>query len=123
MESRKFTLFFLPLLNIHISYDNGSFPFLCNAVFISSITSKTFTVLDNTNVYMRNCLPFVSTCVHPRDLVGSVLLIVCCFLCCVVFVFVLCLVCLMLPVALDCQFLIAPSVFSKIYFNPLNNTP
>jgi hypothetical protein len=43
------------------------------------------------------------------------------FLCCVVFfaffVFVLCLVCEMLPVSLACPFLIAPSIFSNIYFS------
>jgi hypothetical protein len=32
----------------------------------------------------------------------------------VVFVFILLLVCSMLPASLDCQFLIAPSVFSKV---------
>jgi len=37
------------------------------------------------------------------------------FLCCVLFVFVLCLVCPMLPVSLDCQFLIALSLFSNVY--------
>jgi hypothetical protein len=38
-------------------------------------------------------------------------------LCCifVLFVFVLCLVCPMLPISLDCPFLIAPLVFSNIY--------
>jgi hypothetical protein len=38
-------------------------------------------------------------------------------LCCVfvLFVFVLCLVCPMLPVSLDCPFLIAPSIFSNVY--------
>ena len=42
-------------------------------------------------------------------------------LCCVfaMIVFVLCLVFPMLPVSLDCQFLIAPSVFSNVYFLPL----
>jgi hypothetical protein len=33
----------------------------------------------------------------------------------VLFVFVLCLVYPMLPVSLDCPFLIAPSVFSNVY--------
>ena len=39
-------------------------------------------------------------------------------LCCVfvLFVFVLCLVYPMLPVSQDCPFLIAPSVFSNVYF-------
>ena len=40
-------------------------------------------------------------------------------LCCVfvLFVFVLCIVCPMLPVSLDCPFLIAPSVFSNVYLS------
>ena len=48
-------------------------------------------------------------------LMGSVLLIFLVF--CVVFVLfvcVMCLVCSMLPVSLDCPFLIAPSVFSNV---------
>jgi hypothetical protein len=36
--------------------------------------------------------------------------------CFVLFIFVLCLVCPMLPASLDCPFLIAPSVFSDVYF-------
>jgi len=60
----------------------------------------------------------VSTWVHPRFLLGSVLLIF--FVVCVVsrfflFVFVLCLVCPILPVSPDCPFLIAPSNFSDVY--------
>ena len=35
--------------------------------------------------------------------------------CCVLFVFILCLVFPMLPVSLDCPFLIAPSIFSNVY--------
>ena len=64
----------------------------------------------------RNYLPFASTCVHPRLLVGS------CrssfwFLCCVFlfgFILILCLVYPMLPVSLDCPFLIVPSIFSNV---------
>jgi hypothetical protein len=37
------------------------------------------------------------------------------FLCCDLFVFVLCLVVQMLPVSLNSPFLIAPSVFSNVY--------
>jgi hypothetical protein len=57
---------------------------------------------------------------HHRFLVGFVLLIflvfwvVLCF--CVKFVFILCVVCPILPVSLDCPFLIAPLVFSNVYF-------
>ena len=36
------------------------------------------------------------------------------------FIFVLCLVYLVLPVVLDCPFLIAPSVFSNVYFRPVS---
>ena len=36
-------------------------------------------------------------------------------LCCALFVLVLCLVCPMLPVSLECQFVIAPSIFSNVY--------
>jgi len=38
-----------------------------------------------------------------------------CFLCCVLFVYVMCLVYPLLPVSLDCPLLIAPSVFSYVY--------
>ena len=48
--------------------------------------------------------------VHPRFVVGSVLLIVF-----ALFVFVMCLVYAMLPVPLNCLNLIAPSVFSNVY--------
>ena len=62
----------------------------------------------------RNYLPFVSTWVHPGCWYGSVLLIflVFCVVLCfgVLFIFILCVVCPMLPVSLDCPFLIAPSV-------------
>ena len=62
-------------------------------------------------VYMsnRNYLPFGSTCVHARFFVGFMLLI----FSCVVFI---CLVYPILPVSLDCWFLIFPSVFSNVYF-------
>ena len=39
----------------------------------------------------------------------------------VLFVFVLCHVCPMLLVSLDCPFLIAPSVFSNVYLHALRN--
>ena len=62
---------------------------------------------------------FVYVCIwiRPRLLIGCVLVIflvwwVVFFL---LFVFVLCLACPMLPVYLDCPFFIVPSVFSKIY--------
>jgi hypothetical protein len=37
---------------------------------------------------------------------------------CVLFVFILCLVCPMLPVSLDCPFLIVSLGFSRVYFKP-----
>ena len=37
------------------------------------------------------------------------------------FAFVLCLVCPMLPVSLDCPFLVAPSVFSNVYLSCVPN--
>ena len=43
------------------------------------------------------------------------------FLFCVLFVFVLCLVCPMLPVSLYCPFVIAPSVFSSVFFSLYRN--
>jgi hypothetical protein len=64
----------------------------------------------------KELLPFISTCVHPRLLVGSVLLIVLVFCVFPLFVFVLCLVYPMLPVSLDCPFLIVLLVFSNVYF-------
>ena len=60
---------------------------------------------------------------HPQFFLGSVCVAhLFSFLCCVffcfllLFVFILHLVCPMLPVSLDCPFLIAPSVFSNIVF-------
>ena len=41
----------------------------------------------------------------------------CCVFCFVLFDFVLCLVFTMLPVSLDCSFLITPSVLSSVYLN------
>ena len=68
----------------------------------------------------RNCLPVVGTWGHFRFVVEWVLLIFLVFnvvILCFVFVFVLCLVCSMLPVSLDCPFLIAPwlTIFSSVY--------
>ena len=75
----------------------------------------------------RNCLLFARIWVHPRCLVGSVLFIVLVLCVVLLFVFVLCPVCPMLPVSLDCPvcpmlpvsldcpFLINPSVFSNVY--------
>jgi hypothetical protein len=60
------------------------------------------------------------TWVHPLVLVGSffVIFLVFCVVIyfCVLLVSVLCLVCPVLPVSPDCPGLIAPSVFSNVYF-------
>ena len=57
--------------------------------------------LDSPPVFGGTFIP------HPCSLL--------CVLCCVLFVFVLCLVCPVLTVSLDCSFLIAPKVFSNVY--------
>ena len=71
---------------------------------------QAFWVLNNTMflwnmdkcIRVRNYVPFTSTCIHPRFLVGSAWLIffggihmahLFSFLCCVLFVFVQCIVC------------------------------
>ena len=63
---------------------------------------------------IQELLTFASIWVHSLVFGGPVLLN---FLCCVWFFFVLCLVCLMLPVSLDCSFLIVPSIFSSVYYS------
>ena len=75
------------------------------------------------STFDRNFLPLVSTCVHPQFLVGSELLIflVFCVVFLVLFVLVLYLVYPMLPVSLDCPFLIASSVFSNVYLHTSNS--
>jgi hypothetical protein len=67
----------------------------------------------------KNCLPFAGAWFCPWFLVVSVLVIilVICVVFFVLFVFILCLVCWTLPISLDCLFLIAPSVFSKVYLS------
>jgi hypothetical protein len=64
---------------------------------------------DGCLIRSRNCLPFSITWVHHRCLVGCMLLMfsILCF-------FFVCL-CSVLPVFLDCSFLIAHSVFCNIY--------
>jgi len=58
---------------------------------------------------VQDCLPFAGDWVRPRIMVGSVLLNAFSFLYCVVwFVFVLYRLCPILPVSLDCTFVIAP---------------
>ena len=82
------------LRNIHFSNGEGSFSFY---KIVSFCLRRTM-----------NCLTLASAWVHHACLMGSVLLIWFSFLSCALFVFALCLVCPMLPVSLDCTFLIAP---------------
>jgi hypothetical protein len=60
-----------------------------------------------TGVFIRN-----KNRVHP--IFGGVRIVFWCWGF-VLFVFVLCLVCPMLPVSLDCSFLMTPLVFSNVY--------
>jgi hypothetical protein len=66
-----------------------------------------------------NCLPFTTTSVHNRFLIGSVLFIFLVLFCLSLF----CVLCPMLPVSLDCPFLIIPSVFSVSLDCPFLITP
>ena len=79
-------------------------------------------------IISRNCLHLARTSVEPRLLVVSMFFVfVFIFLafCAVVvlFVFVLCFVCPMLSVSLDCPFWIVSSVFSNVYFGPVSCVP
>jgi hypothetical protein len=69
----------------------------------------------------RNCLSFTNACVHPRFLIGSVLLIllIFCVVCLSFFILVLFVFVLSsvpnVACVFYCPFVIAPSVFSNIY--------
>ena len=70
------------------------------------------------NVYFSSCVLCTRCCqclwiVHSRLSLRYSL----------TFIFVLCLVYPALPVSLDCPFLIAPSVFSNVYFRPVSCVP
>ena len=92
---------------------------LSRGIFLlSSITDKTFTGREYTNVCVprrcfirnRNCLLFESTWVHLRFfLVGFELLLILVLCVC------LCFLSFSFSVSLDCPFVIALSVFSNIY--------
>ena len=73
--------------------------------------------IKNTELVGVLQVPFADAWVHFRFLLVAVLLIVLDFFVVffVLFVFILCHVYSMLPVSLDCSFLIAPSVFSVVY--------
>ena len=80
--------------------------------------------IDGYLIRSRNCLPFQNTWVYPCFfggvcLVGSVYLVffVFCVVLCYFACLQLCLVCSMLPVFLDCPFLITLSPFSNECFN------
>ena len=112
---RSFSRSDRPLWNIHIWNENGSFTFLVDFTFLYH--RHDCYRLNHIYEYHGGCrirsrkkfLPFTSTWIHPRCLVGFVLLILL-FFCvvvwfCVLFVFFLCRVCPMLSVSLDCSLL------------------
>ena len=88
---------------------------LCLCIVVSN-TYWLYEWHDVCPIRARNYLPFAGAWVHPRLFVRSVLLIslVFCVMFFILFVFVLCFVYPMLPVSLDCPFLIAASVFSNV---------
>jgi hypothetical protein len=57
--------------------------------------------------------------VHPSEFVLVIILVFCVVFLVLLVCFVLCLVCPMLPLSLDCPFLIVPSVFSNVYLLPI----
>jgi hypothetical protein len=82
------------------------YDFRLNTIFSSSLppfVCRRYHILFTLFVFLR----IVTSATH----------IVVCFVFCFCFVFILCLVCPMLPLSLDCPFLIAPSVFSHVYFD------
>ena len=100
------------------------FLFYVDFLFPLTRTLPDITIYDSHSgclIRSMNCLPFVSMWIRPQLLVGSMLLIFLIFCAglrfCVLFVCVLCLVCPVLPVSLDCLILIAPSVFSNVYLS------
>jgi hypothetical protein len=95
---------------------------ICPQLYISPLLFQIFIFIGITTSGIRKqLLVYEYTWIWetiPWFLVRSV--IICSCLCCVfflfVFVFVMCLVYQILPVSLDCQFLITPSVFSNVYY-------
>ena len=84
---------------------------------IAKLLLKVALSTKNQSIHENTWLCFIYYCV-----VLSVLFLLWCFGF-FLFAFLLCLVYPMLPVSLDCSFLVAPSVFSNVYFiqNILNN--
>ena len=76
-----------------------------------------WTIFGRYYIRDRNCLPFVSTWVLPRFFVGSMLLFFLVF--CVLFVLVLFLVWPIINVVSFSGILIAPSVFSNLYYQSI----
>jgi len=74
-----------------------------------------------TSCFSTSYVPFGSTWVFGGVRVAHPFSFLCCVF--VLFVFVLCPVYPMLPVSLDCPFLIAPSVFSNVYLQTSSIIP
>jgi len=108
------------------------FECLCGAAYASWLPGCTTSFWE----FVWSCLPFATTWVHHQFLSVRVELLILrhylgappvfdsvrvahLFVFCDVFLFLVlfvsCLMCLMLPVSLDCPVLISPSVFSNIY--------
>jgi len=106
-------------------------PFTANGIVLSVTIDKWredrnkilhMNMLDyNLGSILLHVLPISIIIDVTVNLVGFMLHI--CLVFCVVFlfVFILCLVCPILPVSLDCPFLIALSVFSNVYLKEMTN--
>jgi hypothetical protein len=86
--------------------------FFCDRNVSDKIYCSMLITLIRFNI--RNCLPLTSTWVHPWLLMGSMLLIFL-VLYVVLFVFILGLVFPILPVSVDCPFMIALSISSSVW--------
>ena len=93
--------------------------FRLSIVYKNSLSGRCVAPLVHATIILIIKWPFLKTWVNPKVLGGvrvahlfspQFCVLDCLFLFCFV-----CLVCSMLPLSLDCLFLIAPSVFSNIY--------
>jgi hypothetical protein len=75
-----------------------------------------FTDYDTPYDVLKLFIPFTSTCVHIQFVVGVRVAPHFSFVCFILFVLMLCLECPMLLVYMGCPFLIAPSVFTNVYY-------
>jgi len=91
-------------------------PFLVFPLAIMLYVLLRFTDYDTPYDVLELFIPFTGTCVHIQFVVEVRNAHRCSFLCFVLFVFMLCLECPMLIVYLGCPFLIAPSVFTNVYY-------